>query len=113
MLGFYIHRKGKICYRNKIVLRFYDKSTFSSKFPIIEYQLLKENGMKIFKYPAKSAEKRISAIINRTLEFKKKDFVEISRIVEDVRKNGDKALLHYTRKFDAPRLAAASIKVKP
>ncbi len=58
--------------------------------------------MKIFRYPSKTAEKKIEAIINRGLAFKKKDVQDVTRIIEDVRKNGDKALLKYTRKFDAP-----------
>ncbi|MBW1893123.1 MAG: histidinol dehydrogenase [Deltaproteobacteria bacterium] len=58
--------------------------------------------MKIFRYPSKTAKKKIEAIINRGLAFKKKDVQDVTRIIEDVRKNGDKAVLKYTRKFDAP-----------
>jgi len=67
--------------------------------------------MKIYNYPSKTADKRVESIINRGLGFKKKDFLEVTRIIEDVRKNGDKALIKYTKRFDAPGLTAESIMV--
>ena len=35
----------------------------------------------------------------------------VNRILEDVRKNGDKAVVKYTRKFDAPRIAIKELRV--
>ena len=67
--------------------------------------------MKIYHYPSKAAEKKLSAIVNRGLDFKKKDYQTVVRIIEDVRRNGDKAVLKYARRFDAPRLSARSMKV--
>jgi len=67
--------------------------------------------MKIYSYPSKSADKRVESIVNRGLGFKKKDFLEVTRIVEDVMKNGDGALVKYTNRFDSPGLTAESIKV--
>jgi len=67
--------------------------------------------VKIFRYPSKTAEKKIEAIINRGLAFKKKDVQDVTRIIEDVRKNGDKAVLKYTRKFDAPNMKADTLVV--
>ncbi len=67
--------------------------------------------MKIFNYPSKTAENRVQSIVNRSLGFKKKDIQEITRIIEDVRKNGDRALVKYTNRFDAPGLRTESIKV--
>ncbi|MBW2055667.1 MAG: histidinol dehydrogenase [Deltaproteobacteria bacterium] len=66
--------------------------------------------MKIYKYPSKSAEKRITSIVNRGLGFKKKDLLTVTRILEDVRKNKDNALIKYTNRFDSPGLSIASIK---
>jgi len=66
--------------------------------------------MKIYDYPSKSAEKRITSIVNRGLGFKKKDLLTVTRILEDVRKNGDNALIKYTNRFDSPGLTIASIK---
>ncbi|NQT56002.1 MAG: histidinol dehydrogenase, partial [Desulfobacteraceae bacterium] len=60
--------------------------------------------MKIYKYPSKSADKRVASIVNRGLDVKKKDLAYVTRILEDVRKNGDKALIQYARQFDSPRL---------
>ena len=66
--------------------------------------------MKIYDYPSKSAEKRITSIVNRGLGFKKKNLLTVTRILEDVRKNGDNALIKYTNRFDSPGLTIASIK---
>jgi len=67
--------------------------------------------MKIYNYPSKSAEKRIVSITDRGLGFKKKDILSVTRILEDVRKNQDKALVKYTNRFDSPGLTIESIKV--
>jgi len=67
--------------------------------------------MKIYHYPSRAADKKISAIINRGLDFKKKDYQAVSRIIDDVRRNGDNAVINYTRRFDAPKFAASAIKV--
>jgi histidinol dehydrogenase len=69
------------------------------------------NTMKIYHYPSKTAEKRIAGIINRSFSFKKKDDQAVTRILEDVRRNGDKAIVKYARKFDAPRMSVAKMKV--
>jgi len=66
--------------------------------------------MKIYNYPSKSAEKKLSSIINRSIDFKKKDVLYVTQIIEDVRKNGDKAIVKYANRFDSPDLTADSIK---
>ena len=35
----------------------------------------------------------------------------VRRILQDVRRNGDKAVIKYTRKFDAPRISVAELRV--
>ena len=67
--------------------------------------------MKIYHYPSSAAEKRLSTIENRGIGFKKKDYQTVARIIEDVRRNGDEAVIKYARHFDAPRLTARSLKV--
>ncbi|RPH49008.1 MAG: histidinol dehydrogenase [Desulfobacteraceae bacterium] len=67
--------------------------------------------MKIFKYPSKEAEARLLSIINRVLSYNRKDHLSVSRILEDVRKNGDRALIDYIRKFDSPSMGTDSLKV--
>jgi len=67
--------------------------------------------MKIYRYPSKTAEKKITSIVNRGVAFKKKDVSSVTRILEDVRKNGDRALIEYTNRFDAPGLTIGSMKV--
>ena len=69
--------------------------------------------MKIYTYPSKSAEARIASIINRGLYFNKKDYHQVAQILEDVRKNGDKALIKYVNQFDSPDLTIESIMVTP
>ena len=51
--------------------------------------------MKIYTYPSKSAEKKVISIVNRSLGIKKKDVVAVTRILEDVRKNGDEAPIRF------------------
>ncbi len=66
--------------------------------------------MKVFNYPSKSAEKKVANIVKRGLGFKKKDVLAVTRILEDVRKNGDKALIKYANRFDSPGLTLESIQ---
>ncbi len=67
--------------------------------------------MKIYYYPSESAKKRVQSILNRDTGFKKKDLQSVSRIIEDVRKHGDIALIKYTNRFDAPELSIESLRV--
>ncbi len=67
--------------------------------------------MKIFTYPSKEAKKKINSITKRELEFNTKDYEIVEHILNDVKKNGDKALIKYTNKFDAPNLSISSIKI--
>lgn len=67
--------------------------------------------IKTYHYPSASAEKRISAITNRGLSHKKKDLQAVSRILEDVRKNGDEALIQYINRFDAPDMVLSALAV--
>ena len=67
--------------------------------------------MKIFNYPSKRAEARVESIINRSLGFTKKEYQKVERILEDVKKNGDTALIKYTNRFDSPDLSVESMKV--
>jgi histidinol dehydrogenase len=67
--------------------------------------------MKIFKYPSKEAEARLLSIINRGLSFSRRDFASVTRILEDVRKNGDRSLIGYIRKFDSPSMSPDSLRV--
>ena len=69
--------------------------------------------MKIYHYPSKAAEKRVVSIVNRGRSFKKKDYQRVSGILEDVRRNGDSAVIRYANRFDSPKLTIASLKVTP
>lgn len=67
--------------------------------------------MRIFKFPSAAAQKRLDQIVNRGLAFKAGDLQTVKRILADVRKNKDKALISYINRFDAPKLTARSLKV--
>jgi histidinol dehydrogenase len=67
--------------------------------------------MKIYHYPSKAAAKRVTTIVNRGLTFRKKDYQAVARILDDVRRNGDDAVIKYANRFDAPKLTVGSIKV--
>lgn len=67
--------------------------------------------MQIYHYPSGRAQKRLDTIVNRGLRVKKKDLAAVERILNDVRKNGDHALVSYARRFDCPSLQANSLKV--
>ena len=67
--------------------------------------------MKIYKYPSKSADKRLQTIENRSIDFRKKDVSDVSRILQKVKKAGDAALIDYTHQFDSKHVAQASLRV--
>jgi len=67
--------------------------------------------MKIYDYPSKAAEKRLAAIVNRGLGYRKKDLSAVEKIIEDVRKNGDLSLVEYVNRFDSPGLKVHSLRV--
>ena len=61
--------------------------------------------MKILSYPSPEAETRVARIADRDIGFRKKDSTAVARIISDVRKNGDEALIAYARRFDSPRMS--------
>ena len=69
--------------------------------------------MKIFLFPSPTAEKRLTAIVDRGLSFRKKDVTAVTRILEDVQKNGDTAVIKYARQFDAPKMSISAMKATP
>ncbi|MEW5736428.1 MAG: histidinol dehydrogenase [Thermodesulfobacteriota bacterium] len=67
--------------------------------------------MKIHIYPSAAAEAALARIQKRGVEFSTKDLARVSKILADVRKNGDEAVLRYTREFDAPDFSGSSLRV--
>jgi len=67
--------------------------------------------MKILPYPSVAAEKRIEKIGSRAFGYSRKDLDYVARMLKDVRKNGDRALVDYTRRFDAPTMTAEAMRV--
>ena len=67
--------------------------------------------MKIYNYSSKASETKIESIINRSFSFKKKDFLEVTRILKNIKIYGDEALVNYTNRFDSPCVDIKSLKV--
>ena len=67
--------------------------------------------MKIYRYPSPTAEKRLLKIEQRGAGFRRKDITVVQRILEAVRKQGDEALLKYSRQFDAPHMTLKQLRV--
>ena len=59
----------------------------------------------------KLAGKQFEKLRRRNLIRNKRVVLSVEKIVEDVRQNGDEAVLKYTRKFDRVRLSARELKV--
>ena len=69
--------------------------------------------MKILNYPSAAAESVVARIVSRGLSFSKKDHAAVSRILADVRRRGDQALVEYSRRFDAPGFTLRDLRVSP
>ncbi|HSO59751.1 MAG TPA: histidinol dehydrogenase, partial [Desulfobacterales bacterium] len=69
--------------------------------------------MKILNYPSAAAESAVARIVTRGLSFSKKDHAAVSRILEEVRRRGDQALVKYSRRFDAPGFTLQDLRVGP
>jgi histidinol dehydrogenase len=66
---------------------------------------------KILAYPSPAAQKRLDAIVGRSLSVKTKDIKAVGRILDEVRRHGDAALIGYVNRFDAPKMKVADLKV--
>ncbi|MCG2676295.1 histidinol dehydrogenase, partial [bacterium] len=68
--------------------------------------------MKVLKSGTKEAKRRIERILNRKALLEDKRLEKrVREIIEDVRKNGDRALLKYTKKFDGVSLSSKRLRV--
>jgi histidinol dehydrogenase len=67
--------------------------------------------MRIYNYPSRPAEQRVARIIKRDLAFQKEEMAAVTRICERVRKQGDQAVISYTRRFDSARMSIKSMQV--
>jgi histidinol dehydrogenase len=67
--------------------------------------------LKILDHPSPAAEKALTRIAARGLDYTRKEYGSVNRILEEVRRRGDRALVDYTRRFDCPGFAAADLRV--
>jgi len=67
--------------------------------------------MKIFNYPSAAAEKKLKSIVGREIDFRKKDVQAVTRILREIKKEGDAALIRYSRQFDAPKMKVQGMAV--
>ncbi len=68
--------------------------------------------IKILNYPSKEADKYLQKIINRIEKIPQKIETEVIKIGKKIKKEGDKALIEYTYKFDGVLFESNEIKVK-
>ncbi len=66
--------------------------------------------MKILNYPSKQADKKIKEIIERRAFLSGGEYESVLKIVEDIKANGDKALLKYSKKFDSPNIKKLKVE---
>ena len=69
--------------------------------------------MKILRYPSAAADKKMKTIIGRGIDFRKADVQVVTRILNDVKRNGDSALIRYCQAFDAPPMTIEMLAVTP
>ncbi len=69
----------------------------------------KETGMKIYKYPSEIAQKKLNEIINRDVGFSEKNIAAVTDIINNVKKNGDDALIGYSMRFDLCKMDVSSL----
>jgi histidinol dehydrogenase len=62
-------------------------------------------------YPSQASEKKIDRIINRGLTVMAKDKRAVAKILADIKRNGDRALISYVNRFDAPDLKQDGLQV--
>lgn len=67
--------------------------------------------MKIFNYPSETARGQLNAIIHRAIDFNANDYNRVKEILDEVKNNGDAAVIKYVNQFDSPDLTHASLKV--
>ncbi|MBI9074440.1 MAG: histidinol dehydrogenase [Desulfatibacillum sp.] len=67
--------------------------------------------MKIYQYPSQTAEKRFASLVDRGVSFRTKDVKAVTKILDDVRKNGDQAVVDYSNRFDAGGMSVESMRV--
>ena len=67
--------------------------------------------MKVYRYPSERAEKRLVAIAGRGAAFRRQDIQRVQGILTAVRKQGDAAVIEYSRRFDAPDLTIEKLRV--
>jgi histidinol dehydrogenase len=67
--------------------------------------------MNIYQFPSQEAEEKLNQIISRDIGYLKKDFQTVSQIIDQVRNQGDTALVEFTRQFDSPVITQDTLQV--
>lgn len=65
--------------------------------------------MVIYSYPSEDGKEKLSAIIKRGIDFSKREQQNVIEILENVKSNGDKALVEYGNKFDTSGLTESTL----
>jgi len=69
--------------------------------------------MRCYLFPSSAADEKLAQIVHRGLRIRKKDLAAVQKILADVKRNGDQAVLSYTQRFDASDMTIESIRVTP
>lgn len=67
--------------------------------------------IKVHQYPSDAAVQQLDRIVQRGLAYSPEELTTVQRILDDVQKKGDTALIDYTRQFDAPDMEIGQIEV--
>jgi histidinol dehydrogenase len=69
--------------------------------------------IQVLSYPTTAAERRIQEIVSRRLNYSDAVEREVAEIVRTVQREGDAALVRYSRTYDAPEFGRGQIQVSP
>ena len=64
-------------------------------------------------YSGNEVDKKVREITSREIFFDRKKEEQVRAIIDDVRDNGDAAVIKYTKKFDGVTIKADEMKVTP
>jgi len=67
--------------------------------------------IKVLYFPSKTAQRKLDTLINRGFSFSDREAKEVSKILAEVRRDGDQAVIRYVNLYDAPDLPVTSLQV--
>ena len=65
--------------------------------------------LKLIKYSSNNSSKSLQNILNKRKSIQKKQSLAVSRIIQKIKKNGDKAIINYEKKFSKVKTRSRKI----